>query len=221
MTVFRVKKILFDLDGTLVNTAADLHAATNHVLTSVGRPKVTLCQVQNMTGYGAVRLIETGLEATGGLQGLDIENLRQKFLDFYAQNICVHSNPYPNCIEMLQHLAAKNFRMAICTNKPVIMANALLRSLDLDTYFSAVIGGDSLPFKKPDGRHLLETSALLQGKGSSIMIGDSAPDVLGAKSAKLPIIAVDFGYSTKPIAELNPDYVISSLAEIPSLLAYG
>ena len=221
MTVFRVKKILFDLDGTLVNTAADLHAATNHVLKSIGRTEITLCQVQNLTGYGAVRLIEKGLEITGGTKRLDLEVLRQEFLRYYAENICVHSQPYPGCLDMLQNLAAQNFQMAVCTNKPIFMAMALLECLGLHTYFGAVIGGDSFPFKKPDGRHLEKTSALLPGNGATIMIGDSEPDVLGAKSAELPIIAVDFGYSPTPIAEHNPDHIISSLSEIPSLLAYG
>jgi len=221
MQKFTAKKILFDLDGTLVNTAADLHAATNHVLRSIGRPDVPLGQVEDMTGYGAIRLIETGLEATGGTKGLDIERLRHKFLGYYARNICVHSSPYPGCVEMLQALSGRSFQMAVCTNKPIGMANALLKRIGINGYFGAVIGGDSLPYKKPDGRHLLETSALLPGSGTAIMIGDSEPDVLGAKSAEMPIIAVDFGYYNQPIAELEPDYVISSLAEIPSLLTYG
>jgi len=221
MSVFTAQKILFDLDGTLVNTAADLHAATNHVLTSIGREQVSLTQVQDMTGYGALRLIETGLEATGGTDGLDFDALRQKFLAYYTEHICVYSQPYPGCREMLDELATRRFQMAVCTNKPIKMANALLKELKIETYFGAVVGGDSLPYKKPDGRHLLATSNLLSGDGASVMVGDSEPDVLGAKSANIPIIAVDFGYSTTPIESHSPDHIVSSLNQVSAIITYG
>jgi len=218
MITFPVQKILFDLDGTLVDTAADLHAATNHTLSSVGREPISLDQVRNLTGYGAIRLIELGLDATGGRAGLDMTSLRHEFLQYYSQNICDHSSVFEGGFDMLNTLKEAGFQMAICTNKPEAMAVKLLDEIGISPYFNAVTGGDSFDFKKPDGRHLHKTSAMLEGAGNSIMIGDSSPDVNGARSAGFPVIAVDFGYPDRPINEMEPDAIISSLGDLPSLL---
>jgi len=221
MTVFQTQKILFDLDGTLVDTAADLHAATNHVLSVLGRDCVSLEQVRHMTGYGAARLIELGLKATGGTTGLDMDTLREYFLEYYRKNICVHSRLFEGCLAMLQSLQNQEFEMAVCTNKPISMALPLLEEIGIASFFRAVTGGDSFDFKKPDGRHLLATSAMLNGKGPVLMVGDSSPDINGAKSAGFPVVAVDFGYPDAPLPDLKPDYIISSLVDLPALLTYA
>jgi len=220
MTVFSTQKVIFDLDGTLVDTAADLHAATNHVLQSLGRDSVSLAQVRHMTGYGAVKLIELGLEATGGTADLDMESLRQRFLRYYRANICEHSCVFPKGETMLEALINKGFQLAVCTNKPIEMAQALLQSLNIDHYFGAITGGDSFSFKKPDPRHILETVSQLKGQGSAVMVGDASPDILGAKAAHMPAIAVDFGYADVPLVELAPDHIISCFSALPHLLEY-
>jgi len=218
MTKIRATKILFDLDGTLVDTAVDLHAATNHVLEKLGRKQVALDQVRHMTGFGALKLIERGLEATGGVADLNLERLRVDFLEYYRANLSVHSRPYEGCVAMLEYLKQSDFKLGVCTNKPIDMAIPLLKDLGISTFFDATTGGDSFAFKKPDKRHLFATSDMLRGSGQTVMIGDSSPDIKAAKSAKYPVIAVSYGYSDVPLAGLAPNHIVNSLSEIPSLL---
>ena len=218
MTHFTAQKILFDLDGTLVDTAPDLHAATNHTLQTIGRTPVPIDAVRHMTGFGAVKLIETALETTGGIDGYDFAELRDTFLAYYSENICVHSALYPHCLEMLNQLGGAGFQLAVCTNKPIGLAVSLLEKLGIFSLFGAVTGGDSYSFKKPDPRHLQETAGLLSGQGPTLMVGDASPDILGAQAAGIPVIAVDYGYADMPIEPLKPDHIISSLADLCVLL---
>lgn len=221
MTKFYAQKLLFDLDGTLVDTAADLHAATNHALSSIGRKTVALDQVRDMTGYGALKLIERGLEGTGGTDNMDISSLHRTFLAYYRNHICEHSRLYPGCIPMLEELKEAKFQLAVCTNKPIDMAIPLLEDIGIAPFFSAITGGDSFSYKKPDGRHLTSTSAMLAGVDKTVMIGDSKPDIAAAKAAGYPAIAVDYGYSQVSVDQLEPDHIVSSLSEIPSKLAFA
>ncbi len=218
---FSAQKILFDLDGTLVDTAPDLHAATNFTLRSVGRPPVSLDHVHQMTGYGARRLIELGLEETGGTAGLDMEALHLTFLSYYRDHICDHSEIFSGGKKTLESLSAMGFQMAVCTNKPHAMAVRLLDKIGIAPFFEVVTGGDSFAYKKPDGRHLTATSSMLDCVGSTIMIGDSLPDIHAAKAANMPVIAVDFGYSDVPIESLEPDHIISCLPDLLSLVKYA
>lgn len=219
MTRFSVDKILFDLDGTLVDSAFDLHAATNHVLTHVGRETVTLQQVRHMVGHGAKRLIELGLEATGGRESHEAAELLPVFLSYYRAHLADGTTIFPGGVEMLKALKSQGFSLAVCTNKPVALAHPLLQDLDIAQYFDAVTGGDSFEFKKPDPRHLLETASLLSGDGPFLMVGDSINDIASAKAAGAPSVAVDFGYTDIPAAELGADHLISSLSELPSLVS--
>jgi len=221
MPLFTAQKILFDLDGTLVDTAADLHAATNHTLLSIGRAPVSLDQVRHMTGYGALKLIELGLEATGGTRDLDMETLRHTFLAFYRANICDKSQVYSGGIEVLECLKSQGFQMAVCTNKPHAMAVPLLEEIGIAHYFDVITGGDSFPFKKPDARHIINTIRMLTGSGAALMVGDSSPDILGAQAANIPVVAVNFGYPDVPVETHGPDAIISSLTELPALLAFS
>ncbi|MCK0070424.1 HAD-IA family hydrolase [Kordiimonas laminariae] len=219
MKVFSVQKILFDLDGTLVDTAADLHAATNHALRIASRPDVPLSSVRHLVGFGSLRLIKEGLKLTGGSEGIDSTNLQKEFLDFYTDNIAVHSAPYPYCVQTLTDLKGKGFELAVCTNKPERMAKSLLSELDLLKYFGAIVGGDSLPYKKPDARHLQDTATLLTGTGPTLMVGDASPDILGAKAANMPVVAVSYGFADTDIKALEPDMIIESLAILPDVVS--
>lgn len=218
MSQFPVQKIIFDLDGTLVDSAPDLHAATNHVLESIGRDTVTLDQVRHMVGYGALKLIELGLEATGGLADHTPEALRPTFLDYYGQNITNHTLPFEGAVDLLDHLTTSGFQLGLCTNKPIALTHPILENLGLDRFFGAITGGDSFSFKKPDPRHILETAAMLPGEGPILMVGDSLPDIKGAKAAGAHAIAVTFGYSQQPVRSLGADAVIDQLAEISHLI---
>lgn len=213
-----VRKIIFDLDGTLVDSAPDLHAATNHVLTSIGRASVALDQVRHMVGYGALRLIELGLEATGGQEGYKAEDLRPLFLEYYGQHVTDHTVPFDGVFDTLREFQDAGIKMAVCTNKPAVLAEPVLRNVGLEPFFGAFTGGDSFSFKKPDPRHILETAAMLPGEGPVLMVGDSRPDIEGAKAAKLASIAVSFGYSQTPVEELGADQVIDNFSELAALI---
>lgn len=211
-------KIIFDLDGTLVDTAPDLTAAMNHVLNTIDRPSVAEEHVRHMVGHGARKMLETGLDFTGGRDDHDLAALHQAFLRFYADNIAVSSTPYSGCEAMLQRLSDAGILMAICTNKPIGLALPLLEKLNITHYFNCIKGGDSFAFKKPDGRHIIHTAAELTGDGDIIMVGDSITDIKAAQSANVPSIAVTFGYSDPPAATLGADYTVDCLSEIPTLL---
>lgn len=218
MCAFPVNKILFDLDGTLVDSAPDLHAATNHVLQSIGRETVSLEQVRHMVGYGALKLIELGLEATGGMAEYTAEGLRPAFLDYYKSNVTNHTVPFDGALEVLESLKKSGFQLGLCTNKPAELTHPILENLGLSQYFGAVTGGDTFEFRKPDPRHILETAARLPGGGPILMVGDSLPDIAAARAAKAFSAVVTFGYSQTPVAELGADKVISSLRNLPALV---
>jgi len=218
MQNFSVQSVIFDLDGTLIDTAGDLHASTNHALSIIGRDAVPLDAVKADVGYGALRLIECGLERTGGCDGIDMEALKQEFLLYYAENIAVNSSLFPGGLSMLTALQSRGIQMAICTNKPQKLAIKLLEDLNLTHFFVAITGGDSFPFKKPDPRHILETIKLL-GTNSVLMVGDASPDILGAKAAGIPVAAAAYGYADVDLHSLNPDVIIQTLGEVEGLVS--
>ncbi|RMB08902.1 phosphoglycolate phosphatase [Eilatimonas milleporae] len=217
---FRVGKIIFDLDGTLIDSAPDLHAATNHVLETIGRPHITLGQVRHMVGQGARRLIEKGLTATGGRQNHSIDDLLPVFLEYYGNNLTRHGTSlFAGGADLLDTLSATGFGLGLCTNKPVALTKPLLSALKIDHHFGAVLGGDSLSVRKPDPRHLIETADRLSGStGAALMVGDSSSDIDAAKAAGWPSIAVTFGYSARPVQELGASHQVDSLREIAGLV---
>lgn len=212
--------VVFDLDGTLVDTGPDLTAATNHVLALAGRPPVTVEEVRDMVGLGARKLIERGLAYTGGGTPELAESLLQPFLDYYAQNVCVGSQPFPGVEQALTRLQDAGVLIGICTNKPESLSHALIDILGWNRFFPVNIGGDSLPFRKPDGRHILTVVERLGGDpAQTVMVGDSAVDVGAARDAKLPVVAVSFGFSSVPAAELEADALIDHYDQLWDALA--
>ncbi|MFC3051183.1 phosphoglycolate phosphatase [Kordiimonas pumila] len=218
MTKFPAKIVVFDLDGTLIDTAVDLHAATNHVLKSLNIAPATLEQVRPYVGFGAIKLIETGLELSGNTTKYNAHDYKDMFLSYYSNHISVHSRLFSGGSEMLNTLQGAGVKMAICTNKPLGLAQQLLGDLGLSSYFEAITGGDSFPYKKPDPRHLQETIKLMGIKGPAVMVGDSSPDILCAKAAGIPVIAANYGYPDQPILSLGPDACITSLSDLVGLL---
>lgn len=209
--------IVFDLDGTLVDTGPDLTAALNHVLVRKGRQTVTETAVRDMVGLGAARLLERGFNATGGGTPELVEEGLADFLSFYADNICVHSRPYAGVEEALDHLLDAGKRLAVCTNKPVGMSEALLDALGWTGRFAANLGGDSLEVRKPNPLHLQETIARAGG-GAAAFVGDSIVDVNTARAASVPIITVSFGFADRSASELGGDILIHHFDElVPAL----
>lgn len=189
----------FDLDGTLVESAPDLHAALNHTLASKKLAPVSLEIIRMMIGDGAKAMIRKGLAHHG--VPVDEKELSDQlwpiFLDHYRENLTRISTPFEHCVETLVDLRNAGANLTVCTNKSQDLAERLLSGLNLDQYFSAVIGGDALGFRKPDGRHIIETVTKSRGDPArAIMIGDAWTDERAARDAKLPFVFVSFGYGT-------------------------
>ena len=201
--------IVFDLDGTLVDTAPDLCAALNHALGVLGRPAVPADDVRHMVGHGARKLLEKGLAATGTVTPDLVEAGVAPFLAYYADHIADGSRPYPGVEAALSALAAAGSRLAICTNKPFALSKALVSALGWDGRFAANLGFDSVPAPKPDPGHLFAAIAAAGGDpATTVFIGDSITDTTTARAAGIPVIAVSFGFSDRPVADLGADLVI-------------
>jgi phosphoglycolate phosphatase len=208
--------VVFDLDGTLVDTAPDLAEATNHVLSTLGLAAVNELEIRPFVGHGALAMIDAAVKAHGRkLSERELHDLFEVFIVHYTAHIADRSVPYPHLIAALDTLRADGATLAVCTNKMEMQARAVLKALDLDGYFAAVTGRDSLGAYKPDARHLTGTIALAGGRPeAAIMIGDSETDIKTAKAAHVPIIAVSFGYSIDPVASFGPDVVIDDYREL-------
>lgn len=202
--------IVFDLDGTLVDTAPDLAEATNHVLSTLGLDRINELEIRPFVGHGALAMIEGAVKAHGRkLSERELHDLFEVFIVYYSAHIADYSVPYPHVIATLEGLKADGATLAVCTNKMEAQARAVLEAMKLDHYFSALTGRDSLGAYKPDPRHLTGTVARAGGRPeTSIMIGDSETDIKTAKAAQIPIVAVSFGYSVDPVASFGPDAII-------------
>src|ERR1700693_2349953 len=216
MTIART--VVFDLDGTLVDTAPDLINALNFVLDREGLPPVPLHSARTMIGAGARKLIERGLELEGRSASLeDIARLTSDFIDYYAAHIADVSRPFEGLESALDDLAALGYRFAVCTNKLEWLSKRLLDQLGLSSRFSAICGADTFGISKPDPAILQQTIARAGGQLSqAIMVGDAGPDIGGARRGGEPVIGVEFGYTDVPIADLKPDRLISHMHELPA-----
>lgn len=209
----------FDLDGTLLDTSASLTRAVNHTLAQAERPPLHIDEVRPMIGGGAKRMLEKGLEASGGYAPEDMRRLYPILLDFYGENISEGSLPYPGLIPAMDALAKDGVRLAVVTNKFENFALKLLRELGMLDRFATVIGGDTMGKgnAKPSAMPIREMIARCGG-GTAAFIGDSIYDTLAAKNAGIPSIAVSFGFLIGPVEELAADAVIDHYdALIPTL----
>lgn len=213
--------VVFDLDGTLVDTAPDLINALNFVLDREGLPPVPLHSARNMIGAGARALIERGLELDGrSVSRDDVARLTGDFIDYYADHIADASRPFEGLEGALDDLSASGYRFAVCTNKLEWLSQRLLDRLGLSPRFSAICGADTFGVSKPDPVILRQTVARAGGElSSAIMVGDAGPDVGVARRAGIPVIGVEFGYTDVPIADLKPDRLIGHMSELPAAVA--
>lgn len=188
--------IVFDLDGTLINTAPDLQASLNHVLETYGYKSVSADVTQTLIGNGAKAMLRAGLshqDITVKERALD--EMFTLFLKYYSENIAVHSQPYKGCIAALDRLSAAGATLAVCTNKTQALADQLLSKLALAPRFASILGADSVKTPKPNGAHILETVKRAGGTPQrAVMIGDSQTDERAAHNGELPFLFVPFGY---------------------------
>lgn len=208
--------VVFDLDGTLVDTAPDLVASLNHAVTQAGLEPVGYEDLTHLVGHGARAMIErTWALRERDLTGEDLAWQLKEFLDFYFGSMPGDSVAYPGVVDALDRLESEGMRLAVCTNKPEALARRLLQGLNLAHRFEVITGGDTYPVRKPDPAHLLNTISEAGGTPArSVMIGDSLNDILVARNAGIASIAVRFGYSDVPVESLNPDRIIAHFSEL-------
>jgi phosphoglycolate phosphatase len=213
--------IVFDLDGTLVDTAPDLAAATNYALGLVGLAPITIAQLHPFIGHGSKAMIDAGLRLHNmAVTGEELTRLHDRLLEFYADNVAVASRPFEGVPELLDALLAAGARLAVCTNKFERLSKLLLRALALEGKFGAVAGRDTFAMFKPAPGHLIGTIEMAGGRADrAVMVGDSEVDIATAVAANVPSIGVTFGYTPRPVAEFGPDVVIDHYREFPAALA--
>ncbi len=212
--------IVFDLDGTLVDTAPDLSAAANHVFSQIGLAPIAAADMRPMIGHGSRAMIEEGLRRHGVTKTPEeITRLHDLFFPYYADNIAAHSRPFDGIPAVLDALLEAGARLAVCTNKLEALSRSLLSQLALDERFAAIAGRDTFDVFKPAPGHLTRTIALAGGVPErAVMIGDSEVDIATAAAAGIPSIAVTFGYTLVPVRHLRPTATIDHYRELMSAL---
>lgn len=211
--------VVFDLDGTLVDTAPDLCGALNTVLAEQGVEPVPPEETLHLVGHGALAMIRAGIARTRDPEDFDTARLFDRFLDVYRSRLTRESRPYPGVPETLRELAGRGHPLAVCTNKTEDLARRLLAGLDLDWFGEAVVGADTFAWRKPDPRALEAAVARAGGAPErAALIGDSRTDVETARNADIPSILVGYGYRSDPIDALDPDFVVHEFKEITGII---
>ena len=210
--------ILFDLDGTIVNTAPDLMAAHNHVMRTFGFEEKKMEDIKSLAGKGAWVMMQRSLK-----KEINDENLKQKmkkeFLNFYSKNIDKESKPLKGVVNFLEWAQSKNISSAVCTNKQEKLAIDLLKKINLFKYFEYVAGCDTFEYNKPDPRHLTSIVEIIGGKlNKTIMVGDSEVDGDSAKNANLPFVLVENGYTGKKPEEIKHDHLIKDFINFEKII---
>jgi phosphoglycolate phosphatase len=209
--------IVFDLDGTLVDTAPDLTGTLNALLEREGLPTVPPAELRTMIGRGARALIARGFAAAGEpLEEPRLSALFDDFIAHYLGRIALESRPFDGVAAALDDLACAGAILAVCTNKRTDLSVALLDALGMTRRFAAVVGADAASAAKPSAAHLLETIARAGGRADrAVMVGDSASDAGAAKAARTPLVLVSFGYTDIPVGDLGAEVVIDHFSDLP------
>ena len=214
------RTIVFDLDGTLVDTAPDLIGSLNVLFAREGLAPIALNEGRSMIGGGVKPLIERGLATQGrALTAAQLDALYADYVAHYAEHIADSSRPYPGVEAALDVLAARGCRFAVCTNKLAWLSVRLLDRLGLSQRFVTICGQDTFGVQKPDPEVLRRTIAAAGGDlADAVMVGDSVTDIRTARAAGVPVVAVDFGYTEVPVTELDPDRMISHFDALPEAI---
>lgn len=213
--------IVFDLDGTLIDTAPDLIAVLNRLFMRERLEPLTFAEARPLIGGGARRLIERALLLHGRVcNQAAVDHLYAAYIADYAARIADQSRPFPGLESALDALAGRGCRLAVCTNKLEPLSRRLLDALGLSSRFAAICGPDTFGVQKPDPAFLHGTLRAAGGSAeAAVMVGDSENDIATARAAGVPVVAVDFGYTPVPVAGLAPDRLISRFAELPAAVA--
>ena len=218
--------ILFDLDGTLVDTAPDLMHAHNHVMKKFGYPTKSTDQIRNLVGKGAGAMIGRSIwgQAKKEFRKVNDEKIKKEmvseFVDFYGKNIIIESTLINGVKEFLKWCKEDNISMAVCTNKQEYLSNDLLKKIGIYDYFEYVAGSDTFDYCKPDPRHLTSVVEILDGDlKKTIMIGDSETDANAAKAAEIPMILLEDGYTEKNIDEIYHNHLIKDFIGIEKIIS--
>lgn len=212
--------IVWDLDGTLIDSAPDICRALNSVLADAGLETQQEQAVRTMIGNGVPKLVERGFEAVGRpLSASELDVMVGQFMAHYSANPTAHTRMYPGVAETLEKLAAAGVKQGLCTNKPEAVTRSILHQLNIDQYFSAVVGGDTTDARKPDPKPLqVCIDAMGATVGGTIMIGDSAVDAGSARALRVPIGLVAHGYRHTDLADIDADFLVEDIASVPEIL---
>ena len=218
--------ILFDLDGTLIDTAPDLMNAHNHVMKKFGYIERKLVDVRKLAGHGSKVMIKKSIheiaEKTGKIRKTNenkTEEMTKEFINYYSQNICNESKPRVGVLDFLTWCKKNSILMAICTNKQEHLSIDLLKKIKLYDFFDYIAGGNTFNYNKPDPRHLINTIELVGGNlKKSIMIGDSETDSFAAKAAEVPFVLIENGYTEKKPAQIHYDHLIKNFVGLEEII---
>ena len=218
--------ILFDLDGTLVNTAPDLMIAHNHVMKKYGYDERKLSDIKKLAGRGSKVMLTKSMheiaELSGKIEKTDdiIEEMTKEFIDFYSKNIANESTLKNGAVNFLTWCKESSISMAVCTNKQEYLSIDLLKKIKIYNYFEYVAGGNTFEVCKPDPKHLTNIVEILNGDlKKTLMIGDSENDTIPAKEASIPVILLDNGYTEKNVAEIYYDHLVDDFIGIEKIVS--
>jgi phosphoglycolate phosphatase len=215
------KAIVWDLDGTLIDSAPDICRALNSVLAESDCDALAEQPVRAMIGDGVPKLVERGFEAVGRqLSDAELDAMVELFMAHYSRDPAGQTGLYPGVAETLATLAAANVKQGVCTNKPEAVSRSILRELKIDRYFSAVVGGDTTHARKPDPAPLQFCIDVLDATlANTIMIGDSAVDAATARALQVPVGLFVHGYARTDVTTIDADFLIEHMALLPDILA--
>ncbi|MBF0589009.1 MAG: HAD hydrolase-like protein [Magnetococcales bacterium] len=219
-----LEAVVFDLDGTLIDSLPDVLVAINRLLSSDGgRAPLTLPKLRTMVGHGAAPMIEMAYRATGSPLPDDatLQAAVTRYLEFYKSDPASHTIVYPGVPETLTALKSEGILLGICTNKPFLMTNLVLEALNLAHHFCGLTGGDNVPNPKPDADHINRTMTLMNCVSRcAVMVGDSGVDCAAGRNAGLPVVGVTYGYHLeKSPAALDADRIIDHFSQLPDALS--
>ena len=214
------RAVVFDLDGTLIDSGQDLARLLNKVLTEYGRSEIEPARVRGFVGDGVGKLVERGFAATGEAAPEQCRIATERFLALYEAEPAALTRPYSGVVDTLERLSLGGIRLAICTNTAERVTHAVLKALGLDGFFAAVIGGDTLAVKKPDPAPLTAAIERLGlGRDDAIMVGDNEHDAATAKAAGVPCVLVAYGYARVPLASIEAAATVERFADLPAVFA--